>query len=372
MKWFQSTAPAPSHAAAEPATATLLDTLNFDQSLDTVAAMLRLTGKYCLAPRPDDVERIRQESEAWARHALVCTPPPGSDASASAIPGRRDWSSLRHFATQTRQHEYESVMASVGGLREAIWSFVDGLSRALVDGQDFDDRVLDRLDDLKGTLREESPETLGRVVESAVTELTRLLHEHKEQQQMRLSLLGERVSELAEELQEVRRESTVDELTSLFNAKAFEDYVAKTAYLRAVFGQEASLLLIDVDSLEAINTEHGRGAGDEVLRAVANCVARTFPRRSDVAARLEDDQLGVLVSGTSLRDAIKLTDRLLASIREIELPVETGTVRLTVSVGVSEIGKSESAIRWCERTEAALAEAKSTGRDRYWLADEPA
>ncbi|MFN0070345.1 MAG: GGDEF domain-containing protein [Chloroflexota bacterium] len=374
MKWLKSgtsdsVAKERSPEARDPSP---LDTVNFDQSLDSVAALLRLTGRYSLEPRHEEVERIRHASEAWARHALLCTPPPGvSQEGGPATPGRRDWTGLRRFATETRQQEYEAVAASVGGLREAIWSFVDGLSRALVEGQGFDDRVIDRLADLKGTLVTESPEALGRAVESAISDLTRLLQEHKVQQQVQLQMLGDRVSELAEELHEVRRESSVDELTELFNAHAFEEYLSKIVYLRSVFSQVASLVLIDIDGLETINEGHGRQTGDQVLQTVANCLARTFPRRSDVAARLQDDEFAVLMSGTPQREAVKLTERLLTNIRELALPVDDGTVRLTVSVGLSEVGQSEPVDLWLRRTEAALAEAKSTGRDRYWCAEDP-
>ncbi|HYM15458.1 MAG TPA: GGDEF domain-containing protein, partial [Dehalococcoidia bacterium] len=58
-------------------------------------------------------------------------------------------------------------------------------------------------------------------------------------------------------------------------------------------GRSLAIVLIDVNNLSAVNKEYGVRAGDEVLRHVAKAI-ETTRRFNDVAARLGDDEFGVL------------------------------------------------------------------------------
>lgn len=374
MKLFGSDSEmeAPGPTIVDVPGATAASIARTDEALDTLAEILRVLGRYNLYTGADESANTRQQCEAWARHVLLCAPAPGIPPT-STVPGRRYWSEARRFATRLRMDEFERVAASMGELRRAVWAVVDGLTELLTEGTAADDRVVQALDQLKGTLHERSPENLRQAVESAVTELTRIVHERKHYQQTQLQVLGERMSALAEELQEVRRESSTDDLTHLFNRRPFEDYLVRTAHLRQSFQQPACLLLVDIDGFKQVNDQYGHLAGDTVLQALADCMARTFPRRSDLAARFGGDQFGIILSGTRLRDGAKLTERFLATVRELEVPIQTlgEPIRFRVSVGVSEAGEREDAEDWLRRTNEALCEAKRTGRDRLWCAEAP-
>lgn len=62
-------------------------------------------------------------------------------------------------------------------------------------------------------------------------------------------------------------------------------------------GRRIAIVLVDVNNLTAVNKEYGVRAGDEVLRHVANVIDNTR-RYSDIAARLGDDEFGVLLIDT--------------------------------------------------------------------------
>ncbi|MDP9238883.1 MAG: GGDEF domain-containing protein [Chloroflexota bacterium] len=63
-------------------------------------------------------------------------------------------------------------------------------------------------------------------------------------------------------------------------------------------GLSMAVVLIDVNNLTAVNKEYGVRAGDEVLRHVAKVIDATR-RFNDVAARLGDDEFGVLLLSTA-------------------------------------------------------------------------
>lgn len=74
-------------------------------------------------------------------------------------------------------------------------------------------------------------------------------------------------------------------------------------------GRSMSIVLIDVNNLTAVNKEYGVRAGDEVLKHVASVIEAT-KRGSDVAARLGDDEFGVLLTSTGEEGVHAFIDRL--------------------------------------------------------------
>jgi diguanylate cyclase (GGDEF)-like protein/PAS domain S-box-containing protein len=90
----------------------------------------------------------------------------------------------------------------------------------------------------------------------------------------------------------LRRLSTTDELTGLFNRRGF--FLLAEQQRRLAIRKQAELLLlyIDIDDFKLINDEHGHVEGDRVLADIGNILRRCF-RDSDIVARMGDDT-GVL------------------------------------------------------------------------------
>ncbi len=65
-----------------------------------------------------------------------------------------------------------------------------------------------------------------------------------------------------------------------------------------VTDQPMALMLLDVDHFKAVNDAHGHPGGDAVLRSVANALARSFPRRSDIVARYGGEEFAVVLTDT--------------------------------------------------------------------------
>jgi diguanylate cyclase (GGDEF)-like protein len=90
----------------------------------------------------------------------------------------------------------------------------------------------------------------------------------------------------------LRRLSTTDELTGLFNRRGF--FLLAEQQRRLAVRKQAELLLlyIDIDEFKSINDAHGHVEGDRVLADLSHILRSCF-RDSDIVARLGDDT-GVL------------------------------------------------------------------------------
>jgi diguanylate cyclase (GGDEF)-like protein len=167
---------------------------------------------------------------------------------------------------------------------------------------------------------------------------------------------------------ELERLSSTDELTSLFNRRIFFARLEEELARAQRHGLPVSVVLLDVDHFKAINDAHGHLAGDEVLRRLSRVVRESL-RVMGVAARYGGEEFALLLPHTTLEGARVVAQRLLVAARSVPFG-PTGT--LTVSLGVAEWRAPEASDALVARTDAALYEAKRSGRDRACEAPAPA
>ncbi len=124
-------------------------------------------------------------------------------------------------------------------------------------------------------------------------------------------------------------------------------------------GRQMSLLLIDLDHFKAINDSLGHPTGDRVLVQFVNAV-EVLLRRADVLGRLGGEEFVVLLPETSTEVARVVAERIRAKVAELRDPAP-----FTVSIGVTtNLPGKDSVEALMARADAAMYQAKQTGRDR--------
>ena len=127
-------------------------------------------------------------------------------------------------------------------------------------------------------------------------------------------------------------------------------------------GKEIAVASCDLDDFAFVNEDHGTDAGDEVLRIVTGRISDAL-RSGDLVARLEDDQLLVVLRGVHhLRGAIRVANKIRAAVED-PIPMPFGDLVQTVSIGVTLISRGESVDSVLERAEGAMMMAKEAGRN---------
>jgi diguanylate cyclase (GGDEF)-like protein len=172
--------------------------------------------------------------------------------------------------------------------------------------------------------------------------------------------------ELSAQRAAVRELTVRDDLTGLFNQRELRRLLNEEVSRAIRYKHPLSLLLVDVDGLEGINAQHGKSAGDDVLRSVA-AVLRSNLRPVDRSARYEGAALAVLLPDTFANDGVMVAERLRglvggAASRAASVAPHRPTV--TISVGVAGIHESEKTPdELLHAATTALQEAKDRGRD---------
>jgi diguanylate cyclase len=195
--------------------------------------------------------------------------------------------------------------------------------------------------------------------------ITELITQRELRHRQTLRQLERRINHLMRELEQARRESTTDPLTGLYNRRAFEECLQHTIGLNRLFGYPATMMLIDIDHFKQVNDTYGHAAGDAVLKAVAEQIVRVCKRKSDFAARYGGEEFAVILRETTLREAQRIAQQLAEQVRRHAIPIpDSEPIRVTVSIGVSELRANEGADEWFRRTDALLYQAKQAGRDQ--------
>ena len=177
------------------------------------------------------------------------------------------------------------------------------------------------------------------------------------------------VTERRHSAQELRRALTADHLTGVLNRRCFLERAEREVARLLQQGRTCCMAMVDVDHFKSVNDGHGHAAGDAVLCAIAK-VLRAGVRDSDVVGRLGGEEFAVLMPATGLDVATALAERLRTEVAALRLTHDGRTLQVTVSVGVSVNGRAELK-RLMADADAALYQAKRSGRDRVCQADEP-
>lgn len=162
----------------------------------------------------------------------------------------------------------------------------------------------------------------------------------------------------------VTQDAMIDGLTGLYNRRAFMSRLGEAVAYASRHGTDLSLLMLDADHFKQVNDRHGHPAGDRVLRFIAETV-RLNLRESDAAGRYGGEEYVVLLPHTPLSGAQIVAERIRAFCSASSIPLSSGGITVTVSVGVASLSAG------CQRAEdlvatadAALYEAKRSGRNR--------
>jgi len=121
---------------------------------------------------------------------------------------------------------------------------------------------------------------------------------------------------------------------------------------------------MDLDQFKIVNDTSGHGAGDELLKRVANLLAQHV-RERDTLARLGGDEFGLLLDNCPLDKAVEIAETLAATVRDSGFPWDERFFDIGVSVGLVPIaGQVETAEMLLSHADVACYAAKNQGRNR--------
>jgi diguanylate cyclase len=169
-------------------------------------------------------------------------------------------------------------------------------------------------------------------------------------------------------LQQLKRESSHDFLTSLKNARQFESIYSGIINSSAGAHERVSILMLDIDHFKNTNDTYGHIAGDIILREFGKLLSRVL-RDEDTVARIGGEEFSVILTGLDAESTKEVAERLRAKVEahEFRLP-EGASLKVTVSIGIAVYPLMADSIENLKRlADQKLYEAKQGGRNRVCI-----
>jgi len=161
----------------------------------------------------------------------------------------------------------------------------------------------------------------------------------------------------------LERLASTDELTGLLNRHASSILFKKLLQDYRREQRPLSILLIDIDHFKLINDRLGHRSGDQALQQVANLLSSSL-RESDLAVRWGGEEFLLLLKGCALAEAKRLAEDIRVKVAGYDFQTDSGTVTLSLSLGISEYDGIETLDQTINRADSALYRAKHEGRNR--------
>ena len=162
----------------------------------------------------------------------------------------------------------------------------------------------------------------------------------------------------------------VDGLTGVANRRRFDDDIARVAGRSAGEAAPISLAMFDIDNFHFYNEAHGKHAGNEILRSIADLIANNL-RETDVVYRYGGVRFVALLPGATVQNAFQVVERIRYAVEHTAFVGEQvqPNGRLTMSIGVAEAPTGESATL-LSAADVALVTAKKSGRNMVVAQDQ--
>lgn len=134
-------------------------------------------------------------------------------------------------------------------------------------------------------------------------------------------------------------ESEYDTLSGVFNRNGLKKALAREIERCERYSSALAVLMLDLDGFGAINEQFGRQTGDRILKGLGN-VLDGLTRRTDVIARLDNDEFCLLLPGLGNAEAVQAARRFQREIATWSSAAIHG-VPITLTCGVACYGMGD-------------------------------
>ena len=267
----------------------------------------------------------------------------------------------------------QKIADSVKDVGDKMQVEIDDLVDRLNDAMQQTSAYGDTLQLASGQLRKEDVASHLKVMIDNLVTATRQMEQRSKALEGRLEQTASQVQTLQSNLEEIRKEASTDQLTSLPNRKAFDETLDRETAAAAKSGQPLTLLFTDIDHFKKFNDTWGHQTGDTVLKLVSICLKQNVTP-PQIAARFGGEEFAVVLPNTDLETSRKIAETIREVVAKKKLQRKsTGEDlgNITISIGAAQYKPGEPISDFVHRADACLYAAKRSGRNRVVAESDP-
>ena len=190
--------------------------------------------------------------------------------------------------------------------------------------------------------------------------------------QGKLDASSREITQLKQDLEDMRVEAMTDALTAIPNRKLFDIQLRQSANEAVKDEEELCLLMVDIDHFKKFNDTYGHQVGDQVLKLLGSTLTACI-KGQDTAARYGGEEFAIILPRTSLKVALTVAENIRRAVGTKKVVNRTtgadlGTI--TVSIGAGRFEYGEPVSQLISRADEALYMAKRNGRNQVVSQDQ--
>ena len=166
---------------------------------------------------------------------------------------------------------------------------------------------------------------------------------------------------LFDTLKRYEEKASKDPLTDIFNPGRLETEISNSIEGYNSDGKAVSFMMLDIDFFKKVNDEFGHSVGDFVLKAFVKVVNDFISPYKFAIGRWGGEEFVAVCYGMGLDQLKPIAEGLRKAVENAEF--EKG-IKITCSIGLTEVKKGDTAQIIFDRVDRAMYEAKTGGRNR--------
>lgn len=180
----------------------------------------------------------------------------------------------------------------------------------------------------------------------------------------------QQVDQLQQEVSRLQSQASTDPLTGLFNYRYFEQALRNEMQRSDRTGLPTALVMVDLDLFKQVNDRWGHEGGNRALQLAAN-VFRQELRVVDIVCRYGGEEFVLILPQTSLPMAVKVAQRVRATLQQSPVEFADSCFNITASLGVAlyQAHDNQSFEAFVDHADQYLYQAKQNGRNQVCHAD---
>ncbi|MDD2896111.1 MAG: ABC transporter substrate-binding protein [Aliarcobacter sp.] len=168
------------------------------------------------------------------------------------------------------------------------------------------------------------------------------------------------ITELHEIHEKLKEQAYHDELTNIFNRKAFNERIKEKFDLYQRYNSIFCIAMYDIDNFKNINDTYGHDIGDKVLREMTEEIKLNI-RKTDLLFRIGGEEFIIIFSKTLIDEAFEVAEKIRTSVSNMNI---IDNERITISIGLSQVKEDDDADSIYERIDKLMYESKHNGKNQ--------
>lgn len=147
-----------------------------------------------------------------------------------------------------------------------------------------------------------------------------------------------------------------DKLTGCLNRQKLDEALSKNEF--------SSLMLVNIDNLDSINSTYGYTTGDETLKAFANFLRELIYSNSQLF-RLAGDEFVIICEKNCQYDKEIMAAKIIDKLQDTTFRIGEFSIHLSCTIGITDKNDKDSSESALVRAHAAMKEMREIGKNRF-------